>query len=47
MKNYLIGPNNKPFANVEYYELADAANHIINLYCEKDENIIQSAPKLK
>ena len=47
MKSYLIGPNNKPFANVEYYELADAANHIINLYCEKDENIKKKYEEFK
>lgn len=47
MKKYLISPNGKPFKNVEYYELADAAEHIIKIYCEKDENIKKKYEEFK
>ena len=45
--NYLIGPNGEPFKNVEYYEMADAAKHIINIYIEKDENIRKKYEEFK
>ena len=38
-KNYLMSPTGSTFSNVEYYELADAAEHIIRISCEKKKEI--------